>query len=225
MKWLKSEWPQLLVLLLPFCAAALLWDRLPDRMPSHWNARGEIDGYASKTFAACFVPLLNVALAALLYFLSFLDPKIQRSTPEARLNFRKVFRIVRLAFSTFMTVIALAILAIGTGLPLDMTRTIGIGLAVMLGILGNFMGKVRPNYFVGFRTPWTLESPEVWVKTHRLAGRVMVGASLLLFAAALALCGPFYTWTLVSLVICMAVVPTLYSFVLYRRSHLGSAVT
>ena len=75
MRLLKREWPQLLILALPFCAAALLWDKLPDRLPIHWNIRGEIDGYAGKTFGTLFSPALNVFVAALAAVLPRLDPK------------------------------------------------------------------------------------------------------------------------------------------------------
>src|SRR5215207_8962166 len=90
MKLLKNEWLQLLILLLPFCAAILLWDSLPDRMPIHWNARGEIDGYANKPFAALFVPAVNVAIAAIFLVVSAIDPRVLRSQPEVRASFHRM---------------------------------------------------------------------------------------------------------------------------------------
>jgi uncharacterized membrane protein len=49
----------------------------------------------------------------------------------------------------------------------------------MAGI-GNVLGKLRSNFFVGIRTPWTLSSEHVWDQTHRWAGRLFVGAAAVL---------------------------------------------
>jgi uncharacterized membrane protein len=219
MKWLKSEWPQLLILLLPVCVAALLWDKLPERMPIHWNAHGEIDGYAGKPFATFFVPALNLFIVALIYFLSRFDPRVRKAEPELQKGFQKTFRVIRLAISGFMAVVALTILGIAAGLSLDMTRIIGVGAALLIGILGNLMSKIRPNYFVGIRTPWTLESREVWIKTHRFGGRVMVAGAILLLIACFALKGVAYAFVMLSVVLTMAFVPMIYSFVIYKKEH------
>lgn len=84
MKLLKNEWLQLLILAAPFCAAALLWDNLPDRLPIHWNFRGEVDGYAGKTFGAWFLPAINVVLVVLISFLPRLDPNAGIMTPRPK---------------------------------------------------------------------------------------------------------------------------------------------
>lgn len=217
MKWLKSEWPQILILLLPVCGGVLLWDKLPQRMPIHWNAQGEIDGYASKPFATFFVPAVNLFIVGLIYFLALIDPRIRKAEADSKKSYEKTLRIVRLTISTFMTMVALTVLGIAAGLSLDMTRIIGVGTALVIGILGNFMSKIRPNYFVGVRTPWTLESREVWIKTHRVAGRLMVAAALMLLIAALTLKGAVYVSVMVALILVMAFVPMIYSFVIHKR--------
>jgi immunity protein, SdpI family len=219
MKWLKSEWLQVLILLLPLCVAGLLWDKLPERMPIHWNAHGQVDGYAGKPFATFFVPTLNVFMVALIYFLSAIDPKVREAQPDVRKSQRKILRMVRLVISAFMSSVALAVLAIGAGLSLDMLRIMGVGMALLVGILGNFMGKIRPNYFTGIRTPWTLESPEVWIKTHRFGGRLMVASAVLLLIACVTLKGAVYVAVIVTLVLAMAFVPMIYSYVIYKKEH------
>lgn len=219
MKRLKSEWLQLLLLLTPFCVAALLWDKLPDRMPIHWNAGGQIDGYAGKTFAALFVPTLNVAMALLLGLLPFLDPRVRKSDPDTHANFRKVFKAVRLAVTSFLGVVALAVLFIGVGYAFDISRIICVSLALLFGILGNFMGKLRPNYFVGVRTPLTLESREVWIKTHRLSAKLMVGSSILLVIAAFVVPAPLIVWITTSVILLVAFISILYSFFAYKHQQ------
>jgi uncharacterized membrane protein len=166
-----------------------------------------------------FVPVLNVWMALLLGFVVWLDPRVRKADGEGRANFGKVFKALRLAITGFLCAVALAVLFIGAGYKLDMSRVIGMGLAALFGVLGNFMGKIRPNYFVGVRTPWTLESREVWVKTHRLAGRLMVGASVVALAACLVLPAAAGVWFTMGTTMAVALIAVLYSFIAYRKQQ------
>lgn len=219
MKNLKKEWLQILLLVAPFCAVGLLWDRLPERVPIHWNIHGQVDGYAGRPFGALFVPCMNVLVVLLIVFVSKIDPRMRRQSEEARATSLRVLKAVRLAFSLFLTVLSVTMLCIAIGIPLDIGRIIAGGLAFLFLILGNLMGKIRPNYFVGVRTPWTLESPEVWQKTHRLAGRVMVAGALLLLVGALVLPGKATFFVLLPTVILMAFVPIIYSYIAYKKQQ------
>ena len=168
----------MLILALPFFAAVLLWDKLPDRLPIHWNLWGEIDGYSAKPFGTLFLPTLNVALVALIGILPRFNPKCRSYEADTRASLARVFRIFRLAFSLFLSAVTLAMISVALNSHLDMGRFVAGGLGVMFAVMGNSMGKLRPNYFAGFRTPWTRQSLTVWMKTHRLGGRLMVGGGL-----------------------------------------------
>ena len=153
MKLLKKEWLQLLILITPFCAAALLWDKLPERFPVHWNAHGEVDGYGGKTFGVIFPAVLNLGLALLLGLLPRIDPKCRNYDDETKISVARIFKIGRLVLTTFLTCAILGICANALHRQFDMTRFAVSALALMFIVLGNFMGKLRPNYFMGFRTP------------------------------------------------------------------------
>jgi uncharacterized membrane protein len=99
----------------------------------------------------------------------------------------------------------------GEGLP---PAIVGIGLSALIGVMGNRMGKVRQNFFLGIRTPWTLVDPEVWVRTHRLAGKLMVGAALI--SLFLSLTGASMLIVL-PLVLFSVLAPAAYSYLLYRK--------
>src|ERR1035437_7463042 len=144
MKLLKKEWLQLLILAAPFCAAALLWDKLPDRLPIHWNFRGEIDGYAGKNFGVFVMPIINVALVVLIIFLPRLDPKRRNYDAEINASIAGVFRICRLAISLFLSALTLAAFAVALHFHLDIVRFVVGGLAVIIAVMGNSMGKLRP---------------------------------------------------------------------------------
>jgi len=205
-----------LILALPFFVAALLWDKLPDRLPIHWNLSGEIDGYSAKPFGTLFLPIVNVALVALIGILPRFDPKCRSYEAETKASLARVFRIFRLAFSLFFSAMSLAMLSVALNSHLDMSRCVAGGLGVMLAVMGNSMGKLRPNYFAGFRTPWTRRSLTVWRKTHRLGGRLMVGGGLCILVESLVL----PTWLCLGAVLAsslvIGLVPAAYSYFIFQ---------
>ena len=202
----------------PFIAVALLWDKLPDQVPIHWNARGQVNNYAGKAFGTLLMPAGNVGLAALLGLLALLDPKIKRSGPEARSNSFRVIKTLRLIITSFNACVAFALIAFALHYRFDMNRFIYICVGLLLVLVGNFMGKLRPNYFAGIRTPWTLESPTVWLKTHRLGGRMMVAGGICMTAAAFLLPPRFYLFSILFLIVIFTV-PAVYSYFCYRQEH------
>jgi len=223
MKLLKNEWPQLLILVLPFCAVALLWDKLPAQIPIHWNARGEVDNYSGKVFGTLFMPVINIFLALLLALVPRIDPKFRKYDAEAGVSVARIFKIIRLAITGFNACIALAVLAFGLHYHFDMTRFVVGLMAVLFIILGNLMNKLRPNYFVGIRTPWTLESRTVWQKTHRLGGQVMFagGIAMLLLAFVLPV-EQLMWWGVLPITILITLVSVGYSYFCYRAERKNS---
>jgi uncharacterized membrane protein len=209
---------QLLILAAPFCAAALLWNKLPPRMAIHWNAAGQVDGYAGRAFAAWFVPSFNVGMALLLGILPRWDPRVRRGDAEVRANMFRVARIMRTWISALISAISLAILAIAIGWRVDMTRVATVGAALLFVVLGNYLTKLRPNSFMGIRTPWTLRSPEVWTKTHRLAAKLMMGGGLVLILLSLVVPSQiFMICAFVPMVLLMTLIPAVYSYRIANR--------
>lgn len=168
------------------------------------------------------MPLLNIGIALLISVVMFIDPRIRKADAEGRANFARVVKAVRLISTAFFAAVSLAVIGIGAGLALDMSRVVGVGLALLIGLLGNFLGKVRPNYLVGVRTPWTLESREVWIKTHRLTGRLMVGASVVMLLACFTVPPAIAFWVNMGLLMLVSIVSILYSFFAYRKQEQGS---
>lgn len=213
MKLLKNEWLQFLILAAPFCVAALLWDNLPEKFPCHWNIRGDIDGYTGRNFGALFMPLINVGVVALIFILPRLDPKSSKYDKETKSSIAGVFKVCRLSFSIFFTAMSLAVYAVALHYQINFARFIFGGMGAMIAVMGNSMGKLRPNWFAGFRTPWSLESRSVWIKTHRLGGRLMVASGILLFVESLFLPTLFcFFLGIVPLIILVGIVPAAYSY-------------
>ena len=200
----------LLIVVLPFAVLPFWWTQFPDRVAIHFDVDGNPNGYAGK-FAGLVVPaLLNVGL----YFFLVLLPRFDPSAKNYNL-FEGPFRIMRLFTHLLLTFVCGVIYTYGLGYRFNMTTYILYGLPVFFMILGNYMGTVRPNHFVGIRTPWTLTNEVVWRRTHRLTARLWVAASI----AVLGLL-PFVNGRVTLLLVytaVLAIIPMVYSYVVYRR--------
>ena len=171
----RSKWweaLQLGVIGAMFITAAVRWISVPDRIPIHWNISGEVDGYGGRFSGLLLLPLVTLAIYALLTVIPIIDP--------ARANypsFRGPYTTIRVGFVVYMAVIyAFLNISIGREAAVPVDRLIAASIAVLFVLIGLVLGKVRPNYFVGIRTPWTITSERSWVKTHSVGGWVFIAA-------------------------------------------------
>jgi uncharacterized membrane protein len=155
---------------------------LPAQVPSHWNIAGEVDGYSSPLTAALLTPALILALAVILPHLPKIDPR-----RENYAQFQGTYALTINAIALFLTALHLLTLAFALGAGFDLARLVFLGLGLLIAVIGNELGRVQPNYFMGIRTPWTLADDEVWRRTHRLGGRLLAVAGALTALAALLL--------------------------------------
>jgi uncharacterized membrane protein len=197
------------LVLLAFAMSAVLYNRLPELMPTHWNAGGEANDFTPKPWGPFMLPLVMAGVYLLLLVIPRISPRGYRIE-----SFQRVFEIILTAVMTFLFLITVLALLAGIGMPVPMNGVIQAGTGLLLVVLGNFMGKLTKNFFVGIRTPWTLASDEVWLRTHRLGGKLFVVAGIGLFVSGLV--GGGAVPLLVAIVIA-AGIPAIYSYVLYRR--------
>jgi uncharacterized membrane protein len=198
-------------------AALVVGARLPAdaRLPIHWGLSGEADGFAGK-WVALLMPVGTTGAVSLLFlFLPALEPRakgLERSQGLYLWGWAAVlFMCAVLHFAVLAT-------ALDWGVPVPQLVIGGCG--VMLATIGNQLGKSRSMYLIGLRTPWTLASEEVWIKTHRLAGKLMVLGGLVMLAAAVLRLPASILATLVLAVLVVASgVPILYSLILWRREQ------
>ncbi len=186
-----------------------LYPVLPDTIPIHWNWRGQPDGWAPKPVGAFLMPGVLVVMAAFLFGL----PRLSRSG-GAVASFRATYDYITVLCTVTLGYVHVVALQAALHPQFDMTRVLLGGMFLFFAALGNVMGKLRPNPWAGVRTPWTMKSERVWVATHRLAARLMVGASLLgAFAVLVGAPAP-----LCFLLVIVAIFwPVIYSYLLYKR--------
>ncbi|MCD8014932.1 MAG: SdpI family protein [Lachnospiraceae bacterium] len=195
-----------IVTLLPILIGLLNWDALPQSMAIHFGVNGEADGWSNRYFAVFGLPCFLLAVHLLCVFATFVDP--QRQGINSKL-LMLVFWICP-AVSWFC---AALVYANALGIKMDVLKTVDIFMAVMLIGLGNYLPKCRQNYTVGVKLPWTLADADNWNKTNRLAGWLFVAVGFLwiisVFTGGIAapLAGT----------ILAAVIPTVYSLVIYLR--------
>ena len=221
MKTLRKEWLQLLILAVPFCAVALLWDKLPAQMPMQWDANLHPVYYEPKMLAALVLPCANLALAVLLLVFPRIDPRFSGYDEETKASLWHTFSIIRRTATLFLSIVAVVVLLMSFHPAFPLTPILVVGLAVLLMIYGNLFTKLRPNWFFGIRTPWTLESRDVWVKTHRLGGRLMIVGGFCFLTLLVPPVKPYTVWVILAIAAFMAIVPVVYSYIVCARSRPG----
>jgi uncharacterized membrane protein len=207
---LRTELPQLLIIVAMLALAAWSWQRLPEQIPTHWNLQGHVDGHGNKFVGLLLLPLTVAGLYFMMLLLPFADPG--RANYQ---NFAGAYDLIRILVVAFMAALYAATVAAAFGHQVDITQVSFLGTAVLFIVIGNFMGKIRPNWFVGVRTPWTLSSKKSWNKTHRLAGWLFMLMGALFAAVAFV----HTTWTFVALLIVGATCIlslVVYSYLVYR---------
>jgi len=200
----------LLLVAAALAATLVAWDHLPARVPLHWNAHGRVDGYGPRWMLLAAGPGAMLAELAIFAALPALSPKRFALESFTRTYLRIMLAAVALA--GYITAVLLWAALTGDA---DVTGALLAGVSVLVVVLGNVMGKVRRNFFIGIRTPWTLASERVWHATHRLAAKSMVAAGILGIGAAL-LGGIAGIVAWMAIVLAGVMVPVVYSFVHYR---------
>jgi uncharacterized membrane protein len=193
-------------------AGIFLYARLPDPMPSHWNAAGQVDGYMSKFWGIFLMPITTVALVGLFLVIPQIDPLKANIA-----KFRGVFNWFIVAFVAYMLYIYALTLAASLGFQFNMT----IMLLPVVGLLfigiGYMMRQAKRNFFIGIRTPWTLSSETVWDETHKLGSNMFMIAGVVTIVSAFL--GENGIWLMLVAILAAAFVPIVYSYILWRREN------
>jgi uncharacterized membrane protein len=183
------------------------------RVPVHWNASGIADGWAHTPFGLFLVP----GIATLLFGLSLVLPKIDpRGANLVRSS--TAYGTIWLAIMAFLAAIQGQIIAVAFGVPMRMPGYVTALVGGLFVVMGNVMGKLRSNYSVGIRTPWTLADEQVWDETHRFGGRVFVGGGLVLVVSAfISPDGSRVRYMIGGVVVVMVIATFAKSYLVWRR--------
>src|SRR5690606_15651626 len=175
---MKKMAPGMLAVLAALAFGVWALPELPEQVATHWGLDGHPDGWSSKTRAAILLPSFGVGLGILLGFLPRIDPRRADFYLHAG-----TYWVIANAVLMFLAIIHSAVIGSALGWAVPLSRIIPIGIGILLLLIGNLMTRMRPNWFMGIRTPWTLSSDLSWRKTHRLAGYGFVLSGLLSIVA------------------------------------------
>lgn len=171
---MKSTYTLLAIFfLIAIIVAIWLYPRLPMRVPTHWDMHGGINGYTPRLLAAAIPALLVLGLALLTVCLPLGSARKFEIKP-----FQRVYGILMLAVQGAILVTSLSVLLKTCGYALPMPAMVMLAVGVLVMVIDNYTGKLRKKFFVGIRTPWTLDRDAVWQRTHRFAGGLFMLAGL-----------------------------------------------
>lgn len=201
-----------LIIIASYVAALYFYPLMPERMASHWGINGQVNGYIDRFWGVMLLPVISSVLFLLFLFLPKMDPK--RENIE---KFRQYFDVFIILIFLFLSYIYALTLLWNLGYAFQMNILIIPPFAVLFYYVGVLMRHAEMNWTIGIRTPWTLESPTVWKKTHQLGGLLFqIAAVFSLFGLLL----PVYTfWFLIAPILTVAVFIVFYSYYLFRKER------
>ena len=195
-----------IVLLIPILIGLILWNQLPEQIPSHWGIDGKVDGWSSKAFAVFGFPCLLLVLHWICVLASSADPGNKNYHP-------KMLRLVLWICPVISLVLNALVYTAALGYQLNIEIIMPLLMGLMFLIVGKLLPKWRQSYTMGIKLPWTLHNEENWNKTHRFGGKLWVIGGIVTMATAFL--GSF--WILLGVLIVMVAAPTIYSYCLYRK--------
>lgn len=186
---------------------------LPDRVPIHWGINGQANGYGPKWVGTFLYPLMSIGIYVLVRALLAAGPRLGgRQSLTANL---KMAKIILAGIALFMLIIQLLTTAASLGIGFDMTMVVMLALSVLFIFLGNYMGKIRRNFWMGIRTPWTITNAVVWERTHRLGGWLFVAVGLI--GIPCSFIPPLRLWGIIVPLIAVTIFLYIYSYICYRQ--------
>ncbi len=205
----------MIIAAIPVLISAILgviaYPHLPEKVPTHWNFQGQVDGWGSPEQGAFLFPALILVLYVFFIVIPKIDPKRKSYTMMG-----KAYGAMVIGTLFVLTAFYLVTLGAALGYPLNIPALIQFGAGALFIIIGNYMGKFKHNYFVGVRTPWTLANEEVWRKTHRLAGPLWVLGGLVLIVMSFLPPGILLKIFFGVLAV-IVVIPAAYSYLEFRK--------
>lgn len=194
---------------LSFVLAAYFYPQMPERLASHWNAAGEVDGYMGKGAALFLMPVLSLIILVVFLIVPKMDPMKENIEKTG-----KYFdRFINLIF-VFLLYIYVLTLAWNLGYRPDMIKYLMPAFMILIYGAGDLIEHAEPNWTVGIRTPWTLSNPEVWKKTHKLGGKLFKICAFLSFAPIIIEAG---LWFFVGGLIIVSAFLFIYSYAIFKK--------
>ena len=172
------KWIPAILILAAVIATIAVYPRLPEQVPTHWSISGEVNGWSSRLFGAWMMPLIMAVVWLFMRAMPHIDPR--KANYE---KFSGMYDALVILILTFMLLMHVVILLSATGTVIRMNRVVMPAVGIFIAIMGVLLPRAHPNWFVGFRTPWTLTSDLSWERTHKVGGALFIALGLLIVAS------------------------------------------
>ena len=206
----KSEYLIILLVIISFALGWYFYPQLPERVASHWNEKGEVNGYMSRFWGAFILPVINLIMAVLFLIIPRIDP-----LKHNIVTFRKYFDTFVIIILLFMIYIYLLTIAWNLDYRFNLMQWMMPAMAVLFYFVGVMLKHTKRNWFIGIRTPWTLSSDEVWDKTHQLGGQLFKLIAVLTLASIFWPDYSIYIFLIPIFVVTIFIM--IYSYYLFRK--------
>ena len=206
----------LLLLSAPFIYLFTFYNSLPDTIPTHFNIKGEADGFGSKSmafFGPVFIGIVSLFTYMVMINIKKIDPKRYENNND---EYFKIFGLIIVAFMSALNMVILTKTKF-PNLPIDKLLLPLLGL--LFAVMGSFFPKLSQNYFAGFRLPWTLENVDNWNETHKVAGKVWLYGGFFQAITTLIFEGKWGFICFMSATVIMVIIPTLFSYRMFKNGN------
>ena len=200
-----------IIILVPIIIGLILWNKLPDKLPTHWNSAGEVNGWSSKSFAVFGLPGFLFAVHWVCLLASSADPKKQNIEG-------KVLNIVFWVCPIISVLGSVLIYGTALGVEFKVDKIMLALMGIMFIVVGNYLPKCKQSYTMGIKLPWTLNDEENWNRTHRFGGKVWVASGVIMIFCMLLPANAMIVIMMTILGVAV-IVPTVYSYQLYKKKE------
>jgi uncharacterized membrane protein len=208
---LRKELPIIGIGSIPFIYLAFIWNTLPEKVPTHWNYKGEVDHWGDKFSLIGLLFMLPVLVYVLLLVVPKIDPKKRIALMGGK------FYQLKFILVLLMSMLALFNIYVAKNQSVSNPNLNLAFVGVLVLVLGNYFKVVQPNYFIGIRTPWTLENNEVWKLTHVFASKLWFIGGLLIILVTLTFPDQFIIYAFASILGILLLVPMAYSYIKFKE--------
>ena len=196
---------------LPYIFLIVIWNKLPEQVPTHFNIEGVADDWSSKSVMLFIPGALGIGIYFLMLIIPVLDPKKKIQ------DMGNKYYTIRLMLTIFFSLLAIYLLYVIYTESLNTNILFAI-IGVLLATTGNYLQTVRPNYFIGVRTPWTLENEQVWRNTNRLGGQLWIVGGIIIAILAFFINNNHLFFIIISgIMFLMVIVPVIFSYTEFKK--------
>jgi uncharacterized membrane protein len=209
----KSKLIVMLIIVTSFIIGIYFYPQIPEKMASHWNVQGQVDGYMSKSWGLFLMPIISLGLFLLFILITKIDPLKMNIE-----KFRKYFDGFIIFIILFLFYLYLLTILWNFDNKFSMNQVLSPAFGILFFYCGILIEKVKRNWFIGIKTPWTLSNEKVWDKTHQLGGKLFKIVGIIAF---LGIIFPNYTFFLILFpVIAVSIYTVVYSYFEYQKEKI-----